>query len=205
MRHVLANIVTYALVLGLVLISLLFAWVRSEQFVIAREADIELSKSVELSDLAEFDWLEFGEEVYAANCQNCHTVDGSGRGMYPPVQNQAAHLDADGGRDYLLNVTLYGLYTGTYAAPMPPMSELSNAEVAAVTNYFLTQFAAQDSVPDSSRLYLPRDVADLRGRELSERDVANTRPPIPSAVVLGDGVKIPIETDAPAVPEGTDD
>lgn len=205
MRHILANFITYALVVGLVLGAALFAWVRSEQFVIAREVDVEPVETVEITSSAAFDWRAFGEEVYLANCQNCHTVDGSGRSMYPPVQNMAVHLDAEGGRGYLLDVTLYGLYTGTYGAPMPPMPELSDAEVAAATNYILTEFAAENRAPDASSLYLPRDVAERRGRALSERAVAETRPSVPSAEALGRGVQVPIDTDAPAVPEGTDD
>ena len=208
MRHLLANLVTYLLVAGLVLSAALFAWARSEQLVIVRAADIEpaeIIETVEITSPAAFTWRDFGEEVYRANCQNCHTVDGSGRSMYPPAQNLAVHLDADGGRGYLLDVTLYGLYTGTYGAPMPPMPELSDAEVAAVTNYILTQFAAEDGAPDASRLYLPQEVAERRGQGLSERDVAESRPSVPSAEALGRGVQVPIDTDAPAVPEGTDE
>ena len=208
MRHILANLVTYALVAALVLSAAFFAWARSEQLVIARAVDVEPSEileTVEVTSLAAFDWRDFGEEVYLANCQNCHTVDGSGRGMYPPVQNLAVHLDADGGRGYLLDVTLYGLYTGTYGAPMPPMPELSDAEVAAATNYILTQFAAEGSAPNASRLYLPQEVAERRGQAISERDVAETRPAVPSAETLGRGVQVPIDTDAPAVPEGDDE
>lgn len=204
MRHLVANIATYALVAGLALGAALFAWARSAQLVIATEADVEPSETVEITDLTAFDWRDFGERVYVANCQNCHTVDGSGRGMYPPIQNQAAHLRAEGGRGYLLDVALYGLYTGAYGAPMPPMPELSDAEVAAVTNYVLTRFSAAGTAPPATRLYIPREVAARRGRGLSERDVAATRPPLPSAEALGRGVRVPLDTDAPAVPEGTD-
>lgn len=205
MRHVLANIVTYALVAGLALGAGLFAWARSAQLVVATEADVEPAWTVEPTGPARFDWRAFGEATYVANCQNCHTVDGSGRGAYPPVQNQTAHLGADGGRGYLVDLVLYGLYTGTYGAPMPPMPELSDAEVAAVTNYVLTRFTARGTAPDTSRLFIPLNVAERRGRGLSERDVAATRPAVPSAEALGRGVRVPIEADAPAVPEGDDE
>ena len=205
MRHLLANIATYALAAGLALGAALFAWARSEQLVIATEADVEPSKTIEVTSMTAFDWRAFGEGVYLANCQNCHTVDGSGRGEYPPVQNLTAHLGAEGGRGYLVDVALYGLYTGEYGAPMPPMPELSNAEIAAVTNYILVQFAARGTAPDTSRLYLPSDVDARRGRDLSEWDVAATRPPVPTAEALGRGVRVPLETDAPAVPEGPEE
>lgn len=205
MRHVLANIVTYALVIGLAVGAGLFAWARSEQIVIATEADVEPAETVPPESVTAFAWRDFGEATYLRNCRNCHTVDGSGRGMYPPVQNQTAHLAEEGGRGYLMDLVLYGLSTGEYGAPMPPMSELSDAEIAAVTNYILVQFAVSGTAPDTSRLVLPRDVAARRGRGLSERDVAQTRPPVPTAEVLGRGVRVPLETDAPAVPEGDDE
>jgi hypothetical protein len=125
--------------------------------------------------------------------------------MYPPVQNQTAHLEAEGGRGYLIDVALYGLYTGEYGAPMPPMPELSDAEIAAVTNYVLVQFAVPRAAPDSARLYVPSDVAARRGRSLSEWDVAAMRPSVPTAETLGRGVRVPLETDTPAVPEGKDE
>ena len=205
MRHVLANLATYALVVGLAASAALWAWARSEQLVIATEADVEPAQTVPPQSVSAFDWRAFGEDTYVANCQNCHTADGSGRGMYPPVQNQAAHLGAEGGRGYLMDLVLYGLYTGEYGAPMPPMPELSDAEIAAATNYVLVQFAARDATPDPSRLVLPSDVAARRGRDLSERDVARTRPPVPTAEALGRGVRVPLETDAPAVPPGDDE
>ena len=205
MRHVFANVVTYALVAGLMLGAALFAWARSAQLVIATETDVEPAETVPLRSVTAFAWRDFGEATYRRNCQNCHTVDGSGRGMYPPIQNQTAHLGAEGGRGYLLDLALYGLYTGDYGAPMPPMPELSDAEIAAVTNYVLVQFAASGAAPDTSRLVLPREVKARRGQGLSERDVAATRPAVPSAEALGRGVRIPLETDAPAVPEGDDE
>lgn len=205
MRHVLAHVATYALALGLAAGAALFAWARSEQLVIATEADIEPAETVPPASVTAFAWRDFGERVYLANCQNCHTVDGSGRGEYPPVQNLTAHLRAGGGRGYLVDAVLYGLYTGEYGAPMPPMPELSDAEVAAVTNYVLVQFAVAGTAPDSSRLYLPSDVAARRGRGLSEWDVARARPAVPTAEALGRGVRVPLGTDAPAVPEGTDE
>ena len=205
MRHVVANLATYALVASLAVAVALFAWGRSAQLVVATEADVEPAQTVAVTSPAAFDWRAFGESVYAANCQNCHTADGSGRGMYPPVQNQAVHLGAEGGRGYLVDVALYGLYTGEYGAPMPPMPELSDAEIAAVSNYVLVRFAAPDAAPDSGRLYVPRDVRQRRGRGLSENDVATTRPPVPTADALGRGVQIRREAGAPAVPPGDDE
>ena len=202
MRHVLANLATYALALGLAAGAALWAWGRSAQLVVATEADVELARTVPPGGVAAFAWRDFGAEVYRANCENCHTADGSGRGMYPPVQNQTAHLDAEGGRGYLVDLALYGLYTGEYGAPMPPMPELSDAEIAAVTNHVLTRFS--ETAPDASRLYRPADVAARREWSLSERDVAATRPAVPTAEALGRGVRVDVEGNVPAVPPGDD-
>ena len=185
MRHLYANAVTWALAVGLALFAALFAWARSAQLVIATEADVEPALGAEAPGPSEIDPIAFGERVYVANCRNCHTGDGSGRGMYPPVRNLAVHLDAEGGRGYLIDLALHGLYTGEYGAPMPPMPELSDAEIAAVTNYTLVAFAEGVAAPEPARLYRPEEVAARRGRELDEREVAATRPPVPSAEALG--------------------
>ena len=187
MRHVYANAVTAALAVGLALFAALFAWARSEQLVIATEIEVEPASVAAVSGAgeADFDWAAFGESVYVANCRNCHVGNGAGRGMYPPVRNLAVHLDAEGGRGYLIDLALHGLYTGEYGAPMPPMPELSDAEIAAVTNYTLVAFATDVAAPDPARLYRPEEVAARRGRDLGERDVAATRPAVPSAAALG--------------------
>ena len=204
MRHLLANAFTYGLTAALLIGSLLWAWARSEQLVIARETEVEPSFVADVSSPAAAAYLDFGHRVYVANCQNCHTADGSGRGMYPPVQNQVAHLSTDGGRGYLIDLYLYGLYTGTYNAPMPPMPELSDAEIAAVNDYILTAFAAEGRAPDASHLYRPDEVAARRGRGLSEWDVAATRPEVPTAEELGRGVRVAITDGDSAVPDGED-
>ena len=205
MRHLLANIFTYALIAGLVLISLAWAWMRSEQLVITDRVAIEPRAVTNDTTGVRYEWYDFGRATYRANCQNCHTSDGSGRGMYPPVQRMSAHLAAEGGRAYLVNLTLYGLYTGTYGAPMPPMPELSDAQVAAVTNYVLQRFGPQGEQLGPEQLYSPREVTAYRGRGMSEWDVAASRPAVPSARELGKGVAVADDEGMPAVPEGKDD
>ena len=205
MRHILANIFTYSLIAALVIGAGLFAWARNAQLVFAHERDVEPVVLGAERPATEADWFAFGRHTYLVNCQNCHTADGSGRGMYPPIQQMTAHLAAEGGRDYLVNLALYGLYTGTYGAPMPPMPELSDAEIAAVTNYMLVQFAAEGEGPEASQLYLAPQVAALRGQQLNEWGVAALRPAIPTAEELGRGVQVHLTTDRPAVPEGTDE
>lgn len=189
MRHVLANIATYALAVGLVLGAALFAWARSEQLVVATAAEVEPDDYAVATDPDTFAWEEFGARTYSANCSNCHAADGSGRGMYPPVRGMTAHLAEPGGRDYLVHVVLYGLASGAHSAPMPPMPELSDGQVAAVNNYLLTRFDDGRLAPDATRLYVPADVRARRGRDLNEWDVARTRPPVPLPAELAGGAQ----------------
>lgn len=205
MRHLVANIFTYILIVTLALGAVAFAWARSEQLVIAHEIDVEPSIFEFTEPKRQADWLAFGKKTYVANCQNCHTADGSGRGMYPPIQGMGAHLAATGGREYLIALTLNGLYTGEYGAPMPPMPELSNAEIAAVTNYLLTEFSATGQAPSAEELYKPKDIATAREQRYTEREMGRRRPPIPSARDLGRGLVVPEDPGPSAVPEGKDE
>ena len=154
--------------------SLGFAWLRSEQWVIARCIETEPIIEQTIVTAADFDWQDFGEQVYAANCQNCHMPDGSGRGMYPSIENMSVHLHADGGRDYLIDLVLYGLHTGQHDAPMPPMPNLSDRQIAAVNNHMLTRFARDVETPDPIRLLIPDDIRRRRGQKLSASEVRST-------------------------------
>jgi mono/diheme cytochrome c family protein len=173
MRHLLANIAVYVLAGGLVVGSVLFAWARSQQLVFATERAVEPPAYIAADSPEVFDWEDFGERVYVANCQNCHGSAGTGRDVYPPVVGQGAMLAAEGGRAYLTRLVIYGLWTGTHSAPMPPMPHLSDAQIAAVNNYITTRF---DAGVDTQHLYIPRDVSAERGLRLSERDVGRQRP-----------------------------
>lgn len=179
MRHFLARLVTILIIAILVIGSIGFAWLRSEQFVIARRMETEPIIEQTIATAADFDWQDFGDQVYVANCRNCHMPDGSGRGMYPSIKNMSVHLQADGGHEYLIDLVLYGLHTGQHDAPMPPMPNLSDRQIAAVNNYMLTQFAQDAPTPPSSRLFIPDDVRRRRGTKLSASEVASKRPQVP--------------------------
>lgn len=181
MRHLLANIATYGLALGLMLAAALWAWGRSAQLVVARAPALEADSLARVASADAFAWAALGAHVYRANCQNCHGAQGTGRDVYPPVRGMEAHLAAPGGRDYLVDLTLYGLRSGLHPAPMPPMPELSDAQIAAVTNHVLTQFGRAS--PDA--WFTPREVAARRGQRLREAEVGARRPSIPPPEGLG--------------------
>ena len=79
-----------------------------------------------------------GKAVYAANCAGCHNADGTGTPEYAPPLAGNPHL-ADAG--HVLEAIIKGLKGGVevagkkYTAPMAALSQLSDADVAAVTTY----------------------------------------------------------------------
>jgi mono/diheme cytochrome c family protein len=176
MRHVIANLAVYVLASGLVLAAVLFAWARSNQLTLTTERALEPREWATVTTADAFDWRELGERTYVANCQNCHGAKGQGLDRYPGVIGTEALLAADGGREYLVHLVLYGARTGRHPAPMPPMPTLSDAQVAAVNNHLLTHFG---EAPAGDALFIPSEVRDERGLRLSERDVGARRPAAP--------------------------
>ncbi|MFN3597503.1 MAG: c-type cytochrome [Rubricoccaceae bacterium] len=182
MRHVLANLAVYLLAALLLVVSGLFAWVRSAQLVLTDERAVE-PVAFEGQVVPAEDVLALGERVYVANCQNCHAADGRGLDVYPPVVGQEAVYRAEGGPEYLVRLTLYGLHTGMHPAPMPPMPNLSDAQVAAVYAFVLDRYARQPLGLDAPPL-APEDVARERGQRWRERDIGPMRPAVPAPAVL---------------------
>lgn len=182
MRHVLANLAVYILATLLVVLAGLFAWARSAQLVLTDERAVE-PVVFEGQVVRGEDAVAFGERVYVANCQICHGADGQGLDVYPPLVGQEAVYRAEGGPEYLVRLTLYGLYTGMHSAPMPPMPNLSDAQVAAVYAFALERFAREPLGGDGPPL-TPSDVARERGQRWRERDVAPMRPAVPAPAVL---------------------
>lgn len=133
--------------------------------------------------MAQADGAVDGAQVYAANCASCHQADGSGLpGAFPPVAGHAARLVAEQGRDYLPLVMLYGLQGEievdgqTYAGVMPAWANLSDEELAAVTNYVVTAWD-DGALPETFEPYAPDDYAAARGQELGADDVYERRTP----------------------------
>lgn len=121
-----------------------------------------------------------GQAVYV-NCQACHQADGSGiPSAFPPLNGHVPELlAADGGREYLLQVVLYGIQGpitalgGDYNAVMVAWGSLGDAEVAAVANYVST--AWDNSFPDAQEPFTAADVAAQRGNPLTPTEVHAAR------------------------------
>ena len=170
MRHVVANIVTYTIAALLFVGAGAFAWMRSEQLTIADERLLLARHAPSTS--ADFDWREAGAIGYARNCRNCHGADGEGWDQYPPVGAAGAFAALPDGRDFLIDVMLYGLTSDRWGAPMPPMGHMQDVEIAAVLNHIAARFGGREP----ERLFMPDDVAARRGQELTPAEVNARRP-----------------------------
>jgi cytochrome c oxidase subunit 2 len=122
-----------------------------------------------------------GEAVYAAHCASCHQANGQGvAGAFPPVAGHAGELVADQGRDYLPLLLLYGLQGpiqvgGTaYNGQMPAWQQLSDEELAEVTNYIVTTWD-EGQLPGGFEPYTPDEFAEARGQGLTADDVYERR------------------------------
>jgi mono/diheme cytochrome c family protein/heme/copper-type cytochrome/quinol oxidase subunit 4 len=126
----------------------------------------------------EFD-RALGERTYTSTCQGCHQAGGAGLpGVFPPLAgNMPSLYNAEGGREYLIDVLLYGL-TGqiqvdgqSYNGTMPPWAGLSDEQIAAVLNHELTAWG-NDAELESFTPILSDEVAARRGESpgnLNER------------------------------------
>jgi mono/diheme cytochrome c family protein len=174
MRHLLANIATVMIAALLVLGAALFGWLRSQQIVLTDEA--RTAAAFEPAPAHEFSWQELGQRSYVRNCVNCHGSAGRGRDTYPPIFHAGALFALPGGRDYLIDMHLWGLTSGRWGAPMPRMGHVPDAELAAVLNHVLTSFGNRALLPADAQLYVPSEIAERRGERLSPRQVNRRRP-----------------------------
>ena len=125
---------------------------------------------------------ELGAQVYASNCSSCHQANGAGiPGAFPPLAGHMPELyNADGGREYLMNVLLYGLQGQievggqSYSGVMPAWQQLSDEQIAAVLNHELTSWENEALLEDFAPI-AAEEVAGQRGAGLSMGDVLEER------------------------------
>lgn len=125
-------------------------------------------------------WDEaMGQQAFTSTCAACHQATGQGiPGAFPPLAGHAAEVYQAGGREYLIQVVLYGLQGAitvngtTYNGVMPPWPNLSDDQVANSLNYVLT---AWGDAPADFTPFRGAEVAALRGAGLSGADVHAAR------------------------------
>ncbi len=176
MRHFLANIATYTIAALLIVGAALFAWVRSAQLALSDEPT--LLAAFEPAPAHEFRWTVLGAASYERNCMNCHGRNGRGWDQYPGLGHTVALFMAPGGREYIIDLHLYGLTSERWRAPMPRMGQIVDVELAAVLNHVLTNYGNQRLLPADATLYVPADIAARRDQRLSPWDVNARRPTV---------------------------
>lgn len=176
MRHFLANVATYAISILLVAGAVVFGWLRSGQVVITRESAVVAAYDPGRD--GEFVWAELGRDSYLRNCANCHGQEGDGWDQYPGLDHTGQLFVADGGREYVIDLHLYGLASRRWRAPMPPMGHIGDVEMAAVINHVLTLRGGEDALSADAPLLAPGDIDARRGRRLSPNDVDRRRPAV---------------------------
>lgn len=179
MRHFLGNIALYVIALFLFCAAALFGWVRSAQIVIADESAI--LEQYGPAPEKQFDWAELGKEGYLRNCANCHGTEGKGWDQYPGLGGTAFYFQPPGGREYFIDLHLYGLTSKRWGAPMPPMGHIQDIELAAIINYVLTHFGNDQILSPDTKFVSPEDIAERRGRSLSPSEVNALRPDLTAA------------------------
>jgi mono/diheme cytochrome c family protein len=174
MRHLIANIATYTIATMLLVGAALFGWMRAAQVTLSDEETIVAHYAPVAGH--EFEWQELGASSYLRNCSNCHGRDGEGWDQYPPLARAAGLLTAEGGREHLVDLHLYGLTSRRWRAPMPPMGHIPDVELAAVINHVITSFGVSAGGASELTLYLPSDIAARRGLGLTPWEVEKLRP-----------------------------
>jgi mono/diheme cytochrome c family protein len=177
MRHLLANLATYAIAAFLFAGAGMFAWLRSGQVVLARETD--LIARWEPAPGEPFDWEALGAGTYVRNCANCHGRAGRGWDQYPGLDRTARLFLLPGGLEHVIDLHLYGLSSRRSRAPMPAMGHLEDVETAAVINHVLSHFGNEGVVPPGMPLLRPEEVAARRGQRLGPGGVERRRPLVP--------------------------
>jgi mono/diheme cytochrome c family protein/heme/copper-type cytochrome/quinol oxidase subunit 4 len=150
---------------------------------------------------------DLGSQTYGSFCVGCHQPTGSGiPGVFPPLAKHAANLyqaaGGIGGRQYLIDVMLYGLQGpieidgATYNGLMPAWANLSDAQVAAVINHTVVGFDAT-MVPEGFDAIRAEEVAAARNQGLTGAQVHAKRAELGDIPPAG-ATMVPAPTAAPA-------
>lgn len=117
-----------------------------------------------------------GKTLFDGRCAACHGPGGAGiPGLAPTLGGALPYLDKPAGRDYVLAVLTHGLSGRivsrgqTYMGAMPPQTDLSDDDLAAVVNHLATLNGLQPPVAKAE------DAARLRATRLDHKALREQR------------------------------
>ena len=122
-----------------------------------------------------------GAKLYA-QCAGCHQANGQGiPGAFPPLAGHVAEiLSKQGGREFLIQVMLWGLQGSTevkgmkYNGAMPGFNGLKDEEIAAILNHIATAWG-DDKKVQGFKPFTAAEVKALREKKLTPQQVLAER------------------------------
>lgn len=116
-----------------------------------------------------------------AQCQGCHQPTGAGiPGVFPPLAGHVPEILAvKGGREYLIQVLLYGLQGqitikgANYAGVMPAYAQLKDEEIAGLLNHISTQWG--NKFPAGQKAFTADEVKAQRAKTMTAAQVLEAR------------------------------
>lgn len=125
-----------------------------------------------------------GETIYNSVCLACHMMNGEGTPYaFPPLNNHFNDLVAvEGGREYVIDVVLFGLMGAITVNDIPYNSVMTphigmfdDQQVADVLNYVATAWDNAAQLPDGFLAFTADEVGALRGGMWSSSEVYQRR------------------------------
>src|SRR5690606_34411843 len=165
--------ITYLAGVVLLLAAVLFAALRSEGFGLTLAQDHALT-SADGSSLEErFEWFGAADATWEDRCSGCHaTLD------YIP-----ALFAADGGREYLIDVMLFGaqgearIYGQLVSLRHRPFAgTFDDEQMTGLLNLMMVAWGNEEALPEATELYTAAEVAAARQRDIPQDDVLRGRP-----------------------------
>jgi mono/diheme cytochrome c family protein/glucose/arabinose dehydrogenase len=112
--------------------------------------------------------FERGRTVYTTTCAACHQPDGRGAdGLAPPLVSSKWVL---GHERVLARILLKGK-AGRFAAPMPPLEMMTDADLAAVLTYIRRSWGHEAPPVTSAMMGVMRRLVIIRGKPYTEQEL----------------------------------
>lgn len=117
-------------------------------------------------------WYDLGMEVWDARCYSCHADL-----TYIPEL-----FLADGGREYLLEMMLFGVRGEVVIEGVPTnlrhraYASLDDEQLSAVLNLMLVAWGNDEALPAEVDFYTPEEVAGARTPERTNEEILERRP-----------------------------